>query len=87
MVQEYRLQHLNMINKDKTMKQYKLGDLVYLISPQTSLFKTRTRKFEDIYIRPLDMYKIIDKFQYILMDIEDKILNGISHLIALSKHI
>ena len=30
-----------------------------------------------IYVGPLEVYKIMDRFQYILMDIEGKILNGI----------
>ena len=29
--QEYRIQQLDMINKDKPTPQYKAGDLVYLI--------------------------------------------------------
>ena len=35
-LQDYRLQQLDMINKDKPLNQYKPGDLVYLISSQTS---------------------------------------------------
>ena len=38
-VKEYRLKQLGMENKDKPMTQYRPGDLVYIISPQTSLFK------------------------------------------------
>ena len=68
-----------MENKDKPMTQYKLGDLVYLISHQTSLLKFSNRKCKAIYIAPLVVYKIKDKFQYILMEIKGKILNGISH--------
>ena len=49
-LQDYRLQQLDMINKDKPMIQYKLGDLVYLILPQSSLFKTISRKCRVIYI-------------------------------------
>ena len=52
-------------------------DLVYLISPQTSLLKTSSRKLNNIYIGPLVVYKIMDTFQCILRDIEGKILNGI----------
>ena len=57
------------------MSQYKPGDLVYLISAQTTLLKTSSRKFRVINIRSLVVYKIIDKIQY--MDIEGKILNDI----------
>ena len=70
---------MNMIKKDKAMTQYKQGELLYLISPQISLLKTSSRKFRAIYIRPLVVYKIIDKFQDILLGIECKILIGIYH--------
>ena len=61
------------------MNQYKPGDLVYIILPQTSLYETNSRKYKVIYIGLLFVYKIIDKFHYILMDIEGKILNSIFH--------
>ena len=67
------------------MNQYKPGDLVYLILHQTSLLKTRSRKFKVIYIGPSVVYKIIDNFQYILMDIESKILNGIFYFNCLKQ--
>ena len=84
-MQEYGLQQLDMIKKDKPMNQYKPRDLVYLISPQTSLHKTSSRKFKVMYIGPLVVYKIIEKIQYILMDIEGKILNGIFHFNCLKQ--
>ena len=59
------------------MTKYKAGDSVYLILSHTSLLKTRSRKFKFIYIGSFAVYKVIDIFQYILMDIKDKILNGI----------
>ena len=55
---------------------------MYLISTQTSLHKTSS-----MGIRTLVVYKIIDKSQYILMDIEDKTLNGIFHLTRLMQAI
>ena len=36
------------------------GDLVLLISPQTSLLKTSGRKFRAIFVGPLVVYKITD---------------------------
>ena len=82
-VQDYRFQQLDMINKNKPMIQYKQGDLVNLISAQPFLFKTSSRNFKVIYIEPLIMQKMMDKFEYILIDIEGKILNGIFHFIRL----
>ena len=61
-VQEYRLKQQYMASKDKSMTQYKNkpGNLVYLISPQTSLPKTSSRKFIVIYVEPLVTYKMIN---------------------------
>ena len=77
MVQEYMLKQQDMINKDKPMTQDKPGELMYIISPQMFLLKISSRMFRIIYIGPLLEYSVIDKFQYILMDNEAKILNDI----------
>ena len=50
-----------MINKDKTMTQYKSRDLVYLISPLTSLLISSSTKFKIIYMGSLVVHKIIEK--------------------------
>ena len=68
------------------MTQYKPGYLVCLILHQTSLLKTSSRMVRVIYIGPMVVHKIIDKFQSILMDIEDKILSVSSTFKDLSKH-
>ena len=51
-----------MINKDKPMTQYKPGDLVFLISPQTLLLKASSTNFKVIHIGPIVVYKLKDKF-------------------------
>ena len=66
-----------MINKDKHLTQYKLGNLVCLLSPKPSLLETTSRKFRIIYVGLLLICKIVDRFQYILMNTKGKILNGI----------
>ena len=68
------------------MTQYKSEDLVYLILPQTSLLKPISMKFRVIHLGELVIYKILDKFQHILIGIEGKTLNGILPLVGLSKH-
>ena len=69
------------------MTQYKPADLVYFISSQISLIIMSSRKFRVIYIAPLVVYKILDKFQYIPMDIEGKYWMVFSILTDLSKHL
>ena len=64
-----------MKNKDNPLAQYKLGDLVDLISFHHKLlyFKLVIGSLEVV------VCKIIDKFQYTLIDIERKILYIIFH--------
>ena len=68
---------MDIINKEKFMTQKKPGDLVYFITNQISLLKTSSGKTGIVFVGPLVVYITIGKFQYILMDIEDKVLNGI----------
>ena len=44
LLQDFRSKILAMINKDRNFFQYNSGDLVYLISPLTSLLYTASRK-------------------------------------------
>ena len=66
---------MDMISKDRPKSKYKTRDLVYLISSQISQLKTNSRKFKFIYVCLLVVYKIIDKFQYILIHTKGRILN------------
>ena len=77
MVHQYRLKQVDMIDKDKPITQCEPIDLVYIIPFQTSLLKASSRKFRIIYIGLLVVYKIIDVYLYILVDIEGKTVNGI----------
>ena len=42
--------------------------------------------FGVIYIETLIVYKVLDKFQHILTNIEGKILNGLFNFNRLTKH-
>ena len=64
---EYRLKSV-----DKPMIQYKLRELVSLISPKISLLKTSNRQFKFICRGPLVVYTKKYEFQSLLTDIEGK---------------
>ena len=68
---------LAMINKDRENFQYKGGDLVYIISPLTSQFRTNSWKIAIKYVGPVVIYKIVDPHNYLLMTLDGKILKGI----------
>ena len=61
-----------MRNKDKPMTQYKPGDQVYHITPQTSLHNTSSSMYKVIYIGQLAVYSIINKFQCIWWTLKAK---------------
>ena len=65
------------MNKDREYFQYNSGDLVYLISPLTSLLRTASRKIMVKYVGPLVVYKIIDPHNYLLMTLDGKLLRGL----------
>ena len=44
MLQNFKMKHLALINKDREYFQYNSGDLVYLISPLTTQLRTSSRK-------------------------------------------
>ena len=68
---------LAMINKDKENFQYRGGDLVYIISPLTSLLRTNSWKIAVKYVGPIVVYKIVDPHNYLLMTLDGVILKGI----------
>ena len=66
-----------MINKDTMFLQYNSGDLVYIISPLTSQLQTASRKVMIKYVGPVVIYKIIDLHNYLLMTLDEIILQGL----------
>ena len=63
-----------MINKDRDFFQYKIGDLIYIISPLTSQLHMASHKEAIKYVGPVVVYKIIDPHNYLLMTLDGKIL-------------
>ena len=68
---------LAMINKDRENFHYKGGDLVYIISPLTSQFRTNSQKIALKYVGPVVVHKIVDPHNYLLMTLDGKISKGI----------
>ena len=77
MLQNFKMRHLALLNKDREYFQYNSGDLVYLISPLTSQLRTFLRKFGVNYVGPLAIFKIADLHNYLLMDIEGQLMRGL----------
>ena len=77
LLQNFKLKHLALINKEREYFQYNSRDLVYLISPLTFQLKTASRKVAIKYVGPLVIYKIVDPHNYLLMTIDGKLLRGL----------
>ena len=73
----FKCKRLTMINKDRTFFQYESRDLVYIISPLTSLFHTASQKVTIKYVGPVVIFKIIDPHNYLLMTLDGRILRGL----------
>ena len=73
-LQQFKSEHLAMINKNCKDFQYTSGDLVYIISPLTSQLRTNSGKVTIKYVGPLVVYKIVDPHNYLLMTLDGKIL-------------
>ena len=74
LLQNFKMKHLALINKDREYFQYNSGDLAYLISPSTTQLRTASRKVAIKYDGPLVIYKIVDPHNYLLMTIDGKLL-------------
>ena len=71
---DFKMRCLALLNKDREYFQYNSGDLVYLILPLTSQLRTATRKIMVKYVGPLVVYKIVDPHNYLLMMLDQKLL-------------
>ena len=76
-LQNFKMKHMALLNKDREYFQYNSGDLVYIISPLTSQLRTSLKKFGVNYVGPLVVYKIVDLHNYLLMSIEGQLMRGL----------
>ena len=66
-----------MINKDMNFFQYNSGDLVYIFYHLLISCGLHPEKVAIRYVGPLELYKIIDPHNYLLMMLDGNILIGI----------
>ena len=76
-LQDFKTRLLAILNKDCEFFQYNSGHLVYLISLLMSQLRTASRKIMVKYVGPLAVYNIIDPHNYLLMALDDKLLQGL----------
>ena len=74
LLQNFRMKHLALINKDREFFQYNSRNLAYIISPLTSFQLPASRKIAIKYVGPLAIYKIVDPHDYLLMTLNEELL-------------
>ena len=77
LLQDFKSKRLALINKDREFFQCNSGGLVYIISPLTSQLRTASRNVAIKYIGPLAVYKVVDPYNYLLMTLNGKLLQGL----------
>ena len=83
MVLDKQIEKQQTQNLERPNLGYTTGDLVYLISPNTSYLMTDKKKFRGHYIGPLVVAEVLDIHHYLLMDLDGKLLNGVYHVMRL----
>ena len=73
----FRSRRLAMINKNRENFQYRGGDLVYIISPLTSQLRTNSKMIAVKSVGTVEISKIVDPHDYLLMTLDGIILKGI----------
>ena len=73
----FKSKRLAMVNKDRAFFHYNSEDLVCIISPLTSQLHTASQKVTIKYVGPVEIYKIIDPHNYLLMTLDGRILRGL----------
>ena len=68
------MKKLAMLNKDRGFLQYKLVDLVYIISPLASQLRTSFRKVLVKYVGPGVTYKIMGSKSFLFCTSDRKLL-------------
>jgi hypothetical protein len=72
-IQNFRDKRADLMNKDRNIHSYHVGQLVYMYQPRGAILQTGTRKFACEYVGPLVIYKAISPNQFLLMSIDGKV--------------
>ena len=70
-------QSVQQIRQSRTFSRnqtFRVGDLVYLFAPSAVSLQTRSKKFKEDWIGPLQFKAVLDKSHYLLADWHGKSL-------------
>ena len=72
-LQKFRDKRHELLNKDKELHSFHVGQLVYMYQPKGADLQTGTRKFTCEFVGPLVVYKAVSPNQFLLMTLDGKI--------------
>ena len=81
-LQKFRIQRLDLLNKDREYQAFEVGQIVYMFQARGSVVKTGSRKIRCNYIGPLVIFKAVGPNQFLLMSLDGLIY---PHLIEQSR--
>ena len=72
-LQKFRIQRLDMLNRNRQCHAFEVGQIVYLYQARGSMVQTGSRKIACYFVGPLVIYKAVGPNQFLLMSLDGQI--------------
>ena len=72
-LQQFRDKRQEMLNKDKELHGFSIGEIVYLHLPSRAILQVGSRKIRCKFVGPLVIYKAISPSQFLIMSLTGEI--------------
>ena len=72
-LQQFRDKRQEVLNKDKELHGFTVGEIVYLHQPSSAILRTGSRKIRCKFVGPLVIYKAISPTQFLIMSLTGEI--------------
>ena len=69
-LQRFRIQRLDLLNKDKEHQAFEVGQIVYVYQARGGIVETGSRKIKCNYIWPLIIFKAVGPNQFLLISLD-----------------
>ena len=72
-LQKFRDERHDIMNRDRELHGFQVGEIVYLYMPSGAVLQTGTRKFRGEFMGPMVIYKAISPTQFLLISLDGEI--------------
>jgi hypothetical protein len=72
-LQKFRDKRQELLNRDKELHAFTVGQIVYMYNPRGAHLQTGTRKISCQFVGPLVIYKVVAPNQFLLMSLDGKV--------------